>query len=613
MPPTRRIVHKLQPPASRTFDEQLWPVYLAIVVLGAYLMGVVVSTLSFDTPRLHLNAATWLTTVTILVGLTLWAVGNIQGHWLRRTVLLSLLLSLIVNLSLLVVMAGTGIFRPLWTRERPMAVKKEPKPEIVVPEYAIWPRKNQDSPTQDFEKPVETGVPEAEERLELTRQQVQPAAQDSPRLPTPEDSRVAVASTQPQRISRPTVPRRSDQQAVISRQLSRARPYVGKLEVTPPAPTQPRQQPSTLQAQSSAVQRTRTETPMPSATTELDDAAPQRHEAIQLARQTPETAPQVAASSLPTLRRRLAQPIAAPPVATPVDSSLSSARTTENDSPRPNTTLLQKQATAAPVQDRRTIDLVPQVATNLPRSRRTDLDVEQSDLLSPATPASPRSRANAAARVDTQTTQPQVLVETNRPPTALPNATSTTVSQQTRANDAVVMSTAAASKQSESDASTQLARLPSIRAADAETPSVGDAPRVAAVTRAQQSAVVPTSPVAEVDGPASAEAVANSTPAAEPSRMALAQSTLGVAGIGQALNLDRGVAAPETPATIASASASRARITQDQPPGPAITPSAPAMARRLRAGQEVPRTSLQAQPVDVAAVPGTRQAAQLRC
>ena len=36
----RRVVRKVPPSAAHYFDEQLWPIYIALVVLGGFLMGV---------------------------------------------------------------------------------------------------------------------------------------------------------------------------------------------------------------------------------------------------------------------------------------------------------------------------------------------------------------------------------------------------------------------------------------------------------------------------------------------------------------------------------------------------------------------------------------------
>jgi len=40
MAKTRRVVRKVEPTGSRYFDEQIWPIQIALVVLSGFLMGV---------------------------------------------------------------------------------------------------------------------------------------------------------------------------------------------------------------------------------------------------------------------------------------------------------------------------------------------------------------------------------------------------------------------------------------------------------------------------------------------------------------------------------------------------------------------------------------------
>ena len=56
----RRIIRKLKPPQYQPLDEQLWPVIVALVVLGGFTMGSLLAYLRFDDPRWYANAITWL-------------------------------------------------------------------------------------------------------------------------------------------------------------------------------------------------------------------------------------------------------------------------------------------------------------------------------------------------------------------------------------------------------------------------------------------------------------------------------------------------------------------------------------------------------------------------
>ena len=170
----QRLVRKLQPKGPRSFDEQTWPIYVAIVVLSGYLCGVVISVFQFTDPRLHANAITWLVAVFLLGLLALFCVTYLQNSIVRRTLVLSLLLSLIVNLSVIVLLAWTSIFTSPWNETESTSVVETKKEDVIVPEYPLFNDKQQQRVPQEYERPVETGEPEAEKRIELTRQSTQP-------------------------------------------------------------------------------------------------------------------------------------------------------------------------------------------------------------------------------------------------------------------------------------------------------------------------------------------------------------------------------------------------------------------------------------------------------
>ena len=56
----RRIIRKSKPRVDTSFDDQLWPVILALFVLGGFMAGTVLAYLHFDDPRWFANASTWL-------------------------------------------------------------------------------------------------------------------------------------------------------------------------------------------------------------------------------------------------------------------------------------------------------------------------------------------------------------------------------------------------------------------------------------------------------------------------------------------------------------------------------------------------------------------------
>lgn len=67
-----------------SFDDQLWPVYGAILMLGGFLVGVILSMGDFDEPRLLYNGWYQLTGVGVGVLGLFWLVAKLQGRIVRR-------------------------------------------------------------------------------------------------------------------------------------------------------------------------------------------------------------------------------------------------------------------------------------------------------------------------------------------------------------------------------------------------------------------------------------------------------------------------------------------------------------------------------------------------
>ena len=105
MPMRRHDVRKVEPIRPRSFEDQAWPIQIAFVLFGAYVIGIVLATFVFDTPNLMSNAMTWLVLTVVLVVAAVVAVPWLGHRWLKRGLLLSLVLSLILNLSVLVVLS----------------------------------------------------------------------------------------------------------------------------------------------------------------------------------------------------------------------------------------------------------------------------------------------------------------------------------------------------------------------------------------------------------------------------------------------------------------------------------------------------------------------------
>ena len=235
----QRLIRKIRPQGPRSFDEQVWPIYVAIAVLFSYLGGVIVSILRFDDPRVHANASTWLFVLLAVALGGLFCVRFLERRLLKRTIVLSLLMSMIINVSLLILMAWTSILRRPWQQTETKVAVQEQRDDVVVPEYPFFNEDPKQRVPQEYERPVETGEPEAEERVELTRQSTVPEHQLQEQAPTPNSSSSAqqqIAAT-PDRFEPPSVPRQSQTMSKLSRQQLKSELTVNRTANQSPSPT----------------------------------------------------------------------------------------------------------------------------------------------------------------------------------------------------------------------------------------------------------------------------------------------------------------------------------------------------------------------------------------
>jgi len=243
-------------PESRPeFDEQFWPINVAILVLAACVAGVVVTQGEFsltDGRWLH-NGSVQLALVVLLLGILVWAAAWLQAHAVRR-VQLCILISLLVHLWLvmylhaqyLAVLAEEGI------DDRRLA---RPEERITIPDYD-WHHPDQPRSVQSFEKPVETESPEQSEvdpvEMEPVEHEVErpelaePAESD--RLPEPVEP-VELRRTERERLGETPLP-----ETELSRYdpMHRARPDA---RIVPPEAPPPADAPSQFDTRVAAIVR----------------------------------------------------------------------------------------------------------------------------------------------------------------------------------------------------------------------------------------------------------------------------------------------------------------------------------------------------------------------
>src|SRR4051812_8941886 len=93
-------IRKLPPPVELGFDEQLWPVNVALLVFGGFVAGLIVVNSSFETTDLYYNGFIRLATLAITLGALL--IGVTMGGKHARRMQLGVMISLIVHSGALI-------------------------------------------------------------------------------------------------------------------------------------------------------------------------------------------------------------------------------------------------------------------------------------------------------------------------------------------------------------------------------------------------------------------------------------------------------------------------------------------------------------------------------
>jgi len=191
---SQQRARKAEAARAADFDDQLWPVNVAILLLAAFAAGIVVTTSDFRDPRVLYNGWVRLGSVALMVGILVWAVVWLQDK-MRRRVQFCLVLSLLFHLWLGMYLHDQYLaLRAL--EERTEAERLAERPErITVPDYH-WDHLRQRPKTpQSFEKPVETLAPDGPEPEVTKEEQTEhqppveiprPARRETPRPQQPE-------------------------------------------------------------------------------------------------------------------------------------------------------------------------------------------------------------------------------------------------------------------------------------------------------------------------------------------------------------------------------------------------------------------------------------------
>lgn len=429
----RRIIRKLAPP-GRTFDEQLWPVYLALLVLGGYLAGIVLAVCRFDDVRIWANAITWLVTIPLAIGGSMWMLAWLDDRRINRRTLLALVLSLIANFVLL-----TATTRVYWVRYLEAALSQGPRPEEryqkVIPEYHDFQVNPREHPKRDFQKPVETEQPEPEpEELEKQQEEPEEAKPKPEKVEVPKPQEDVEPNSVERKIVEQSAPRRSETKSKLSRQVTQFKPKTAPPAAAVKVERPAEKQPSAMEAKATDVARQASEAPTARQVEPSEPATPTEAPKVDIARRETTRQEVAQSTSAPTLQRKLETPRTLPRTTAVAEQvTAPAARQTNPQQVKPNTTAAEKQQTSSTQVARVPTEPTPDSPSEVTQSRATRQQ------LADRMPQMAQSAKPVPNRRQPTVTMPQTNAVATAEPT--PTTSRTTSQQQVRPTDSAVART----------------------------------------------------------------------------------------------------------------------------------------------------------------------------
>ncbi|MHB8973499.1 MAG: hypothetical protein ACYC3X_29095 [Pirellulaceae bacterium] len=417
MAKNRRIIRKTQPARVQRVDDQLWPLIVALVVLGGFLAGSVLAYLRLDDARWYANAWTWLIAIPLVIAAALISLAWTGSRLLRRTMQLAAVFGVTLHVILFIVSIETDVFHRVWVELLVTDESRSQRQAMKTPAYMTWQHDPQRRARRDTEQPVEISPPEPV--VEPPSQQPTPP---QPTNPQPQPRPVP----DPQQTPRPNVVQRPEPEPSVPRQRDEMSKLSRKEAIAPSRPTQMVQLPDVVPRPERREDAPRPEEvglrPQPQASDQLREPARQLPESLesapttQLARRQDPLTPKVAVPVAPAMARAETRAVVAPRAEADPAGQPAIAKQTQPDAPLPNNTSATKQQTRAPSTPARveapTSDIAVQATAN--PSRR--------ELQQPAPPRdsfaqTPRAVPNRQPRV---TTRPDLTSVVDRVPKTVP-------------------------------------------------------------------------------------------------------------------------------------------------------------------------------------------------
>jgi len=347
---TNREFSESQQPRVVAFDDQLWPIIVAILILASFCVGAILTLSRFDDPRPIFNGGTQLGILAVVTGLLIWAASQLDVRHYRRGLQLAALMSFILHLLMVVVLQSQHL--TLLAEYRP-PVELPPKPlkVLVDPEYQF---QRSEPLTADHGQPIEARAPRPD-APEMARQDSRPDARQGEALPLERESYPVVDANdetpskialEPQREE--AMPQLPEEALLVAkrapRELQPAEPTVAPMtpEVAEqePAPLSPVALPASRQSSAPELRRTEIDH-QPALAGEVTTTIPSRSEANLPAPGVPRgpstLAPQATAAVVPVVPILVPSDESAPPTTEAAPpSSPAPAQIAPSNRPKPN-------------------------------------------------------------------------------------------------------------------------------------------------------------------------------------------------------------------------------------------------------------------------------------
>ncbi|MCO6454758.1 MAG: hypothetical protein J5I93_05605, partial [Pirellulaceae bacterium] len=298
----RRVIRKVSAERPQGFDEQLWPVDVALIVLGGFLIGVNLAYLRFDDSRWYANSVTWLIATPLLVLGTMGILRLVSSRVVRRGMQLAMVVSVAIHVLFLVSMINIVIFSRMWPEVTQTTNTPQRQPRTVPDYHPVYTNREQQR-QPDFEKPVETETPEVQpEEVVQKEEPERPQPQQPQPTPVPDPQPNRQPTVVKRQETSESVPRAGESLSQLSRQTARTQPRPNQPVAMPQAASSSAQSAQASPAPSQVQRQSTTGQPQRRMSEAVPTAVASQPR-VQLARRQPESSPQAVATATPTMPR----------------------------------------------------------------------------------------------------------------------------------------------------------------------------------------------------------------------------------------------------------------------------------------------------------------------